>query len=52
MKAQACRQPLGFEKMLRIYFLQIWLDLSDRAAEAIYDSESMRRFTGIVWVYP
>jgi len=34
--------------MLRIYFLQIWFDLSDPAAEdAIYDSESMRRFAGV-----
>lgn len=42
------RQPLGLEKMLRIYFLQQWFDLSDPAAEdAIYDSESMRRFVGI-----
>lgn len=42
------RRPLGLEKMLRIYFLQQWFDLSDPAAEgAIYDSESMRRFVGI-----
>ena len=42
------RQPLGLEKMLRIYFLQQWFDLSDPAAEdAIYDSESMRRFSGV-----
>jgi transposase, IS5 family len=42
------RRPLGLEKMLRIYFLQHWFDLSDPAAEdAIYDSESMRRFVGI-----
>lgn len=42
------RPPLGLEKMLRIYFLQHWFDLSDPAAEdAIYDSESMRRFVGI-----
>jgi IS5 family transposase len=42
------RQPLGLEKMLRIYFVQQWFDLSDPAAEdAIYDSESMRRFVGI-----
>lgn len=42
------RRPLGLEKMLRIYFLQHWLDLSDPAAEdAIYDSESMRRFVGV-----
>lgn len=47
-KAGKGRQPLGLEKMLRIYFLQQWFDLSDPAAEdAIYDSESMRRFAGI-----
>ena len=47
-KAGRGRQPLGLEKMLRIYFLQIWFNLSDPAAEeAIYDSESMRRFAGI-----
>lgn len=47
-KAGKGRQPLGLEKMLRIYFLQQWFDLSDPAAEdAIYDSESMRRFVGI-----
>ena len=42
------RRPLGLEKMLRIYVLQQWFDLSDPGAEdAIYDSESMRRFVGI-----
>jgi transposase, IS5 family len=42
------RRPLGLEKMLRIYCLQHWFDLSDPAAEdAIYDSESMRRFVGV-----
>jgi len=47
-KAGRGRQPLGLEKMLRIYLLQIWFDLSDPAAEdAIYDSESMRRFAGV-----
>ena len=44
-KAGNGRQPLGVEKMLRIYFLQQWFNLSDPQAEdAIYDSESMRRF--------
>ncbi len=44
----AGRPPLGLEKMLRIYFLQIWFNLSDPGAEeAIYDSESMRRFARI-----
>jgi IS5 family transposase len=34
--------------MLRIYFLQQWFNLSDPQAEdAIYDSESMRRFAGV-----
>jgi transposase, IS5 family len=47
-KAGRGRHPLGLEKMLRIYFLQQWFDLSDPAAEdAIYDSESMRRFARI-----
>lgn len=42
------RPPLGLERMLRIYFLQQWFDLSDPGAEdAIYDSESMRRFVGV-----
>jgi IS5 family transposase len=42
------RQPLGLEKMLRIYFLQQWFNLSDPQAEdAIYDSEAMRRFTRV-----
>jgi transposase, IS5 family len=47
-KAGRGRRPLGLEKMLRIYFLQQWFDLSDPAAEdAINDSESMRRFVGV-----
>ncbi|RDJ93224.1 transposase [Lacticaseibacillus rhamnosus] len=34
--------------MLRIYFLQQWFNLSDPQAEdAIYDSESMRRFARV-----
>ena len=42
------RPPMGLEKMLRIYFLQQWYNLSDPAMEeALYDSETMRRFVGI-----
>jgi IS5 family transposase len=42
------RQPLGLEKMLRIYFLQQWFNLSDPQAEdALYDSEAMRRFARV-----
>jgi IS5 family transposase len=47
-KAGKGRRPAGLEKMLRIYFVQQWFDLSDPAAEdAIYDSESIRRFVGV-----
>lgn len=42
------RPPMSLERMLRIYFLQQWFNLSDPAAEeALYDSASMRRFAGI-----
>jgi transposase, IS5 family len=42
------RPPMGLEKMLRIYFLQQWFNLSDPAMEdALYDIESLRRFAGI-----
>jgi IS5 family transposase len=42
------RPPMPLAVMLRIYFLQQWFDLSDPAAEdALYDSESMRRFVGL-----
>ena len=47
-KAGNGRRPVGLERMLRIYFLQQWFDLSDPAAEeALYESVSMRRFVGI-----
>jgi len=40
------RPPL--ERMLRIYFMQQWFNLSDPAMEdALYDSEAMRRFAAI-----
>jgi len=42
------RPPMGIEKMLRMYLLQSWFNLSDPGTEdAIYDSYAMRRFTGI-----
>lgn len=41
-------QPMPLARMLRIYFLQHWFNLSDPAMEdALYDSEAMRRFAGI-----
>jgi len=42
------RPPIPLERMLRIYCLQQWYNLSDPAAEeALYDSIVMRRFVGI-----
>ena len=42
------RPPIGIERMLRIYCLQQWFNLSDPAVEeALYDSNAMRRFVGI-----
>ncbi len=47
-KAGHGRQPVGLERMLRIYFLQQWFNLSDPAVEeALYDSAVMRSFVGI-----
>jgi len=44
----AGRRPIGCERMLRIYFLQQWFNLSDpMVEESLYDSRSMRDFVGI-----
>ncbi len=42
------RPPVGVERMLRMYFLQHWFNLSDPGVEeALYDSLTMRQFVGI-----
>ena len=42
------RPPIPLERMLRIYCLQQWYNLSDPAAEeALYDSIVMRSFVGV-----
>ena len=47
-KAGNGRPPVGVERMLRMYFLQHWFNLSDPAVEeALYDSPSLRAFVGI-----
>lgn len=47
-KAGHGTQPMPMERMLRIYFMQQWFNLSDPGMEdTLYDSESMRRFAGI-----
>jgi transposase, IS5 family len=44
----AGRRPIGLERMLRIYFMQHWYNLSDPAMEeALYDTPAMRAFAGI-----
>lgn len=47
-KGERGRPPIGTERMLRVYFLQAWFNLSDPAAEdALYDSAAMRAFVGV-----
>jgi IS5 family transposase len=47
-KAGNGRPPIGLEKMLRMYLVSIWFQLSDEMAEdSIYDVHSIRRFVGI-----
>jgi IS5 family transposase len=42
------RQPIGLERMLRMYFVQQWYGLADEAVEdAIYDSQALRNFMSI-----
>lgn len=46
--AKTGRQPHDLERILRMDILQQWFNLSDPQAEdAIYDSQSMRRFTRV-----
>src|SRR5271169_3649140 len=47
-KGAGGRPPMPLERMLRVYFMQQWFNLSDPQAEdALYDIEPMRRFAGI-----
>src|ERR1700748_3418049 len=43
------RRPVGVERMLRLYFLQQWFNLSDPAVEEglLYDSRAVRFFAAI-----
>jgi transposase, IS5 family len=46
--AEGGRPTIPLERMLRVYFLQQWFNLSDPAVEeALYDSAAMRSFAGI-----
>ena len=47
-KGERGRPPIGCEKMLRLYLLQAWYNLSDEGMEdAVYDSQSLRKFSRI-----
>jgi transposase, IS5 family len=47
-KGEGGRPTVPLERMLRIYFLQHWFNLSDPAVEeALYDSMAMRAFAGV-----
>ena len=42
------RPAVPLERMLRVYLLQLWFNLSDPAVEeTLYDSQAMREFAGI-----
>jgi len=44
-KAGNGRPPIGLERMLRMYFIANWFNLSDEACEdALYDTQSFRDF--------
>ena len=44
------RPPVGVERMLRIYFLQQWFNLSDPAVEeALYDSAVFAASWASIW---
>jgi IS5 family transposase len=46
--AEGGRPTIPLERMLRVYFLQQWFNLSDPAVEeALYDSAAMRSFAGV-----
>lgn len=47
-KGEGGRPAVGLERMLRMLFVQHWFNLADEACEeALYDSQSLRRFVGI-----
>ena len=47
-KGKRGRHPQEIEKMLRMYLLQNWFNLSDEGVEdAIYDSYAMKQFMGV-----
>ena len=47
-KGKRGRPPIGIERMLRLYFVQLWYNFSDEGTEdALYDMPVLARFVGI-----
>jgi len=47
-KGQRGRPPVGIERLLRLYFVQLWNHFSDEGTEdALYDMPVLARFVGI-----
>jgi IS5 family transposase len=47
-KAGNGRPPVGLQRMIRMYFIQHWFNLSDEGCEdALLDSPTLRRIVGI-----
>ena len=47
-KGKRGRPPVGIERMLRLYFVQLWNNFSDEGTEdALYDMPVLARFAGI-----
>ncbi|MGN0078669.1 MAG: IS5 family transposase [Coriobacteriales bacterium] len=47
-KGERGRRPVPLERMLRMYMLQLWFNLSDEGCEdAVYDSRAFSRFVGV-----
>ena len=47
-KGKRGRPPIGCERMLRLYLLQTWYNLSGEGLEdAVYDSQALRQFSRV-----
>ena len=49
-KGKRGRPPMGIEKMLRMYLLQIWFNLSDPATEPVPDETTLCKFRHLLKV--
>ena len=47
-KGERGRPPTPLERLLRVYFVQQWYGLDEGLEDALYDSQALRRFAGIL----